>query len=155
VVARHGELRMLFFYDEIVQVLLLREFITESQTVVEKAETDNDAPVVHRLVEGDFQFIIVVADFAFFAPYRTPSLVEGRSARVLNLESVHQVRALVHARLVFHFRPFEIGFLFGVFAFQFQSEGAGLDDRLVFKGKVVHGSTLFVEAEVHHQIPVW
>ena len=55
--------------DEVVQIVLLREFIAESQTVVEKPEADHDVTLVVGLFKGYGQFVVMVPDFVFFSPY--------------------------------------------------------------------------------------
>ena len=62
-VSGHRKLSMLFLDDEVVQVVLLREFIAESQTVVEKPEADHDVTLVVGLFKGYGQFVVMVPDF--------------------------------------------------------------------------------------------
>ena len=145
---------MLFLYDEIIQLWLLRKLIAESQPVVEQTETDDHVPVILRLVERHFQFIIMIADFTFFTPHRTPGLVKGRSARFSDFKTGHQIRFLVYPFLIFTLRPFKTDSFFRIFPFQFQSQCTGFDDRPVLKAQLIHRSTFRIQTEVHHQIPV-
>ena len=156
VVARHGELRMLFFYYKIVEVLLVGKFVAEAQAVVVEAEAEDDAALVGGLVEGDGQLVVVVADFALLAPDGFPSFIERGGLGVADDEACHQVGFGVDEGLVLvaHFCPFEVRLLVGVFLFQFQSQGAGFDDGFVFVEKLVGGCALRVEVEVHQQVPV-
>ena len=108
---------MFFFDHEIVQVLLLRKFIAETQTVVEQAETDDYKSVIGRLVQCDRQFIIMVTDFFFFSPYRLPCFIVGRCPDILYLETVIKVCLDVQFVYVFFISPFEVGFGVCVFFF--------------------------------------
>jgi len=88
-VAGHGELRMLLLDDKIVQVLLKRKLVTESQPVVEQAETDQDIPLLSLLVERDGQFIVMIADLFFLAPDGLPGLVECAGFAFLDRKATH------------------------------------------------------------------
>ena len=94
-VASHGKLRMFFFNEEIVQFLLLRELIAQSDTVIIHTEADDDramtlierpAPLFGILgshlavsilvVQGHGQLVVMVTDVAGLTPNGLPSLVE-------------------------------------------------------------------------------
>ena len=64
---------------------------TESQTVIEQTETDNDRTVIHGLIQGDCQFVIVIADFFFFSPNRLPGFIKSSRLGILYFEAVVQV----------------------------------------------------------------
>ena len=112
-VASHRKLRTLFLDEEIVQVRLLRELITESDTIVIDTETDEYLATMLTGLEsharGGFRrsrapllqqsrniLYIVIADVAGLAPDGLPRLVEGGGFLLDKGEVVHQV-ALVHA----------------------------------------------------------
>ena len=83
----HGELREFFLDDEIRHVFLLRKFVSESEAVVIKPETQDHDPVRGFLAEGNSHFIVMVPDFGFFTPYGFPCLVESRVFRFFHFES--------------------------------------------------------------------
>ena len=111
-VASHRKLRTFVLDEEIVQVRLLRELITESDAVVVNTETDEylttvltglqlHAGSIFRggraplLQQSRNIFDIVVADDLGFTPNGLPRLVEGGGLLLNEGEAVHQV-AFVH-----------------------------------------------------------
>ena len=102
----------------------------------------------------DIQFVVMVAYNTFFSPYRTPRFISAGNAGIPNFESVHQIGLFVKLILVFSFCPLKVGFFVRVFLFQLQSERAWLDNRFIFKSKVVSRASLFVKTEVHDQASV-
>ena len=93
-ISRHPELGTLFPYGEVRKILLLREFVAETQAVVVQAEThchqhvekslvsEGPGPVdslvnrIHSfLPEGHRQFVIVISNQALLAPNCLPSLI--------------------------------------------------------------------------------
>ena len=76
-VASHGKLSVLFLDEEVVERLLLRELIAQTESLVIHAEADDDVSVGRRLVEVNLEFVVVVAYLRPFAPYGSPSLIEG------------------------------------------------------------------------------
>ena len=126
VVAGHRELSMFFLDDEIIQVLLQGELVTETQTIVEQAEADDDVPILCLLVECNSQFVVVVADLLHFAPHRLPCFIKGRSLGVCQCETVHQPRVVL----------------------QFQSQFGGVDDRLSLVRKFIDRFALCIYRKV-------
>ena len=157
VVARHSELRALLLDEEVIQVLLLREFIAKSNAVVINAEADNHRAVLRhqgqptvvtiafinrlfcRLRECHRQFVVMVSDGGRLAPDGCPCLVEGGHLRVGDIEVVHQV-------VLFHLHR-------GVLVLgQFQTEVGRQDDGLAFIVHFIHGPPL-VEREHQFDVP--
>ena len=91
VVAGHGKLGVLLLDDKIVQLVLLWKLIAQSHAIVVHPETDDDVALGGRLVEHNFQFVIVVADGGGFTPYGSPCLVKRGGVGSRYLETVHQV----------------------------------------------------------------
>ena len=92
-VASHSELGKLILDDEVLEPLLLRKLVSEPETVVIEAETDDHhrlwTVLVHRtLLKSDSQFVVVVADVAFLTPDWLPCLIEGVTFHPGHLESV-------------------------------------------------------------------
>ncbi|CDE87094.1 unknown [Prevotella sp. CAG:891] len=79
VVACHCELAMLFFDNEVGQILLFGKFVAKSQSVVEESESNFDIAVVNRLRQRHAHFVVMIAYAAFFAPHGFPGFVEGRN----------------------------------------------------------------------------
>ena len=154
VVASHRELRMLFFNHKIIQRRLLGKFVTESQTVVEKAETDQDRTFVHRLVQRDSHFIIMIPDFFLFAPYRTPGLIEFGSLYLLQFKPVIKIDFRIDFGKIATVYPIEIGTGIVLF-FQFQPQCAGKYHRMSLIRQLIDRRTLRIDLECHHQISVW
>ena len=77
-----------FLYDEVVQILLAWEFITEAESVVVEAETDGHLPFGGSLDKVHEELVVVVADLSFLAPYRLPGLVECACLDALHFETV-------------------------------------------------------------------
>ena len=151
VVARHRELRKLVHYDEVYEVTLLGKLVAESEAVVEEAETHHHVAVVLRLMKPYRHLVIAVAYLRLLAPYGLPRLVERRSLDARHFEAVverslgvDRVRAAgkIRAELV------------ACAAFEFESQTARSDDRLLFVGQHVVRCTLAVERECHRQIAV-
>ena len=115
-VTSHGKLRHLLLNQEIVQVSLLGELITESDTLVVDTETDHHLTVLtdqgqssglsvttifrtfDGLVQGHSEFVVVVTDVFGLTPNGLPGLVEGRGLFLHNLELVHQVGLFLSLR---------------------------------------------------------
>ena len=76
-VARHGELSVLFFYYKVVERFLLWKLIAQTESLVIHAEADDDVAVGRRLVEVNLQFVVVVAYLRPLAPYGSPCLIKG------------------------------------------------------------------------------
>ena len=90
-VASHGELGAFFLDSEVVQLALLREFITQADTIVIDAEADIHQPLCLGLSQTHQQLVIVIADVFIFAPNRLPRLVEGRSLLSLEDKALEQI----------------------------------------------------------------
>ena len=127
-VSGHCKLSMLFLDDEVVQIVLLREFIAESQTVVEKPEADHDVTLVVGLFKGYGQFVVMVPDFVFFSPYGCPGFVERSCLSIADNKSGHQICLAVELVFISTFCPFKVRFLLRIFFFQFKSQCTGFDD---------------------------
>ena len=87
-VSCESELGKLFLDDEIAELLLVRELVAETETVVVKTETDRHLPLCRRLDEVHEKLVVIVADLSFLSPYRFPCLVEGSCLHAFNLEAV-------------------------------------------------------------------
>ena len=131
-VAGHGKLRVFLLDNEIVELFLLRELVAEAQTIVEQPEANDNLPLVLGLVEGHGQLVVVVAYLALFAPNRTPGLVETRCLRLGHRKSVHQVGLGFQPFDFFRAGELKVGLCVGVLLLEFQTQGAGLDDRFSF-----------------------
>ena len=90
VVSGHCELCVFLLDGEIHKVLLLRELVAKSHAFVVNAETYYDVAVEYRLRECHGHFVVVVADYALFAPYGNPVFIERRAFGVCQLETVHE-----------------------------------------------------------------
>ena len=109
-VACHGKLAVFLLDKEVVQFLLLREFITESDAVVIDTETDGYLSGLlnffhaflrgigrrthwfgNGLLQQYCQFVVVVTDILGLTPYGLPGLVELLGFFLRDLEAVHQV----------------------------------------------------------------
>ena len=79
VVARHCELGVLLFDDEIGEFLglLRRELVAKSQTVIIESETDIQQEAALFTTQLNEQLVVVVANLATLTPYRLTSLIEG------------------------------------------------------------------------------
>ena len=150
VVARHGELRVLLLDDEVVQVLAQRELIAEAESVVVETETDSEVALLCLLMQGDEQFVVVVADVTRLTPNGLPCLIEGSSLLVCERKAALQVgltgagctgSSLCRVFLV------RIGF-------QFQTELGRVDDCLSLIREVVYRLTLSGEREGHLHLSV-
>ena len=113
-VTSHGNFSHLLLDQEIVQAFLLRELISETNTLVVDPETDHDltgltnqsqtfvlsVTAVFRtfgnLLEGRSQLVVVVTDVLGLAPYGLPGLVKLTDLFLDDLELVHQV-SFIHA----------------------------------------------------------
>ena len=91
VVACHGKLCVFLLNGEVGQVLLSRKFVSEAEPIVEHAEAYLYLTFVLGLWEGDAEFVVVIANVAFFAPNGLPRLVEGRGRMVGLHEACHEV----------------------------------------------------------------
>ena len=131
-VAGHGKLRVFLLDNEIVELFLLRELVAEAQTIVEQPEANDNLTFVLRLVEGHGQLVVVVAYLALFAPNRSPGLVETRCLSLGHRESVHQIGLGFQPFDFFRTGELKVGLCVGVLLLEFQTQGAGLDDRLSF-----------------------
>ena len=78
-VTGHGELRLLLLNHEIVEVLLLGEDISETESVVIEAELKLYIPVLGGLAEGDEHLMIRIMDTAFLSPYGCPPVVMDKT----------------------------------------------------------------------------
>ena len=98
VIATHSEFRQFILDHEISQPLLLRELITETETIIEKTETYGHPFIGSSLHQIDSQFVIMVANLRLLAPYRLPCLIESASVNALHLEAVMErpARFLIH-----------------------------------------------------------
>ena len=81
---------MLFFYQEIVEVFLLRKFVTETDTVIIDTETNEDFSSTF-LLEGNSQLVVVIANGSGLSPNRFPRFVESRRLGIFDGKAVHQV----------------------------------------------------------------
>ena len=75
-VTRQAELSSLVRNSEVRQLLLLGKFITKSQTVIEKSESDNQLSVVDGcLLQSDGKFFVMITNLFFLATHRRPSFI--------------------------------------------------------------------------------
>ena len=107
VVTGHGKLRVLFLHNEIIELLLLRELITQAHALVINAEADNDVTVHGSLVQGHRHLVIVVTDGLCLTPHRCPGLVKGRGLLVFHGETVHEVLLVLAVACVLVFGKLE------------------------------------------------
>ena len=159
-IAGHGKLCQLLLDQEIVQFLLLRELIAQSDAVVIDAEADDDRAVAliecpsalaricshlvvfMLLVQDHRQFIVVVAYGGRLSPDGFPSLVESRDLVVLNGKALHEVR-LVHSRR-------------GMLVLgQFQSQVRRFHHSLPLVGHFIRRPSIVGNRERQHHIAVW
>ena len=131
-VARHSKLGTFFLDNKVVQVLLQRELVTEAETVVKEAETNDDIAVLRLLIQRYGHFIIVVTDLFYFTPHRFPGFIKRRGFGTGQSKSVHQSRII----------------------FQFQTEFRGLNNRFSFVGKFVNRFTLGIYRKVQSELAV-
>ena len=131
VVACHGELGAFFRNDEVIELALLREFVTQSEAIVIDAETDVHVAVFGCLGEAYQQFVVVVAYLAVFAPNGCPRLVESRAFFVQEGKAVEQVSLSVKVI----------------------AQAAGQDNRFTLKGDTIsrHG-TLQLEVDADRAV---
>ena len=153
-VASHGELAVLFFDDEVGQVLLFGELIAEAEPIVKESEAKTDEAVVFGLVEGDAEFVVVVTDAAFFSPNGSPGLVKGGCLFFGFDEAGHEVGFLFKFRGIGSRLELEVLCFVGVFLFQGNAEMRGTDDVLPFVGELIGGASLSIKAEVHLEFAV-
>ena len=90
-IASHRKLRALFLDDEIVQLLLLGELITESDTIVVDTETDDNLTFGGRLKQSGSKLVVVVTDGGCLTPYGFPGLIERRGLFLFDLKTIHQI----------------------------------------------------------------
>ena len=88
VVTGEGELCHLLLDHEVAEVLLIRELVAESETVVIETEADGHLLVGRGLHEVHEELVVVVADLCLLTPYGLPGLVEGSSLHTLHSEAV-------------------------------------------------------------------
>ena len=131
-VARHSKLGTFFLDNKVVQVLLQRELVTEAETVVKEAETNDDIAVLRLLIQRYGHFIIVVTDLFYFTPHRFPGFIKRRGFGTGQSKSVHQSRII----------------------FQFQTEFRRLNNRFPFVGKFVNRFTLGIYRKVQSELAV-
>jgi len=72
----HSKLGMLLFDRKTVQTSLQRELITESQTVIIKAETDDDMTVLFLLFQPHSQLVVMIPYLCHFAPHGFPGFIK-------------------------------------------------------------------------------
>ena len=140
-VAGHCELGVLFFYEKVVQVFLLRELISEADAVVVDPEAQRDIPVCRSLIEVYGKLVVVVAYGGSLSPHWCPRLVEGRCLGVFHGEAVHQVGFLELLACVL---------VLG----QLQSEARGLHHILAFVGHAVGRHAAVGQLEVQFDLSV-
>lgn len=87
----------------------MRKFITESQTIIEQAEANNDGTVVHWLKQNDCQFVILIADFLFFSPDWLPGFVKGSRLRIFQLEAIIKIGFRIELGEVSAVYPVKVG----------------------------------------------
>ena len=132
VVAGHSKLSMFLLDNEVVELLLQGELIAESESVVEDAEADEYLAALGRLVESDSQFVVVVADFGHFAPYRAPRLVETAFLHFTHAETIHQSGIVL----------------------QLQTQRRGPQHALAFVEEFVDGGTLGSDRYIQHHFSI-
>ena len=76
VVSGHCKFGKFILDAEICHASLLREFVAEAESVIEKSEADGHPSAGCCLQKIDGQFVVIIAYFGFLAPYRSPGLVE-------------------------------------------------------------------------------
>ena len=148
-IASHGKLAALLLDEEVVQVSLLGELITETDAIVVDAETDDDGTTMltglqarstiavgntlqPHLRQSCSILVIMIADGGCLAPYRAPRLVERGGFLLDDAETIHQV-ALVQT----HRGMFVLG--------QLQTEMGGLDDGTTLIRHLVNGATYLID----------
>ena len=121
-----GKLRMFFFYNEVIQILLLRELIAEPQAIIIKTKTNNQITILRLLIQGNSHFIIMVADRFHLSPHRFPCFIKSRSFNIGQSESIHQSGII----------------------FQFQSQFRRFNHLFSFIREFIHRFSLHVDREI-------
>ena len=125
-IAGHSKLRMFFFYNEVIQILLLRELIAEPQAIIIKTKTNNQITILRLLIQGNSHFIIMVADRFHLSPHRFPCFIKSRSFNIGQSESIHQSGII----------------------FQFQSQFRRFNHLFSFIREFIHRFSLHVDREI-------
>ena len=127
-ISRHPELGTLFPDGKIRKILLLREFVAETQTVVVQSEThchqhvekplvsESPGPVdglvhgIHPLLpQGHRQFVIVISNQALLAPNCLPGLIKGVAGDIHEFKTSEKVAVgavVLYVLSVFGMRTF-------------------------------------------------
>ena len=92
----HGKLRAFARHNEIVQLVLLREFIAKSHAIVVYSETNNDVSLALWLVEVYLKFVVMIANSGRFSPHRLPSFIESGGLMSCFCEAIHEI-CLIHS----------------------------------------------------------
>ena len=86
----HGKLGVFLLDDDVVEVVVSWQFVTEADAFVIDTEADDYLPFECRLADGDSHLVVVVADVFVLAPYGLPCLVERALLHTFHPESFHQ-----------------------------------------------------------------
>ena len=89
-ISGHSELGLFLLDDEIIEVSLLREDITEAQTIVVEAELDLYIAIFGGLFESDEHLVVAIVNASFFSPYCLPPAVMYIPLAAGHDETVHQ-----------------------------------------------------------------
>ena len=147
-VAGHRELGEFLADHEIDQIGLLGEFVAEAEAVVINAEAHYHMHSV--VVEGDGEFVVVVAYVGFLSPDRGPGLVETGALDILEAEAgLHVHGVAVALGLVFHCPASAYPL-----AAEGESQLAGGYDLAVAVFEAVGGDAFCAEREIKFDVAV-
>ena len=108
-VSSHGKLSHFILNDEIIELLLLRPFITESHSIIVNTEPEVHFTISGRLTQFQDHFVILIPDTVVFSPDRRPCFIEIGRPGSDYFEAVRQIRRIYE----FHSerRRFDDGFI--------------------------------------------
>ena len=131
-VAGHGKLGELIGNSEMRQLLLHREFIAESEAIIEKAETYRHLAFGRWLHKIHGHFVVVLTYFRFLAPHRLPCGIDRCCIDRFDLETLVEVTAL----------------------FKFEAKAAWSYSRAVAELERILGCSIGSEAEIEGKLAI-
>ena len=148
VIASHCKLAVFFLNDEVGQILLSREFIAESQSVVEESESDENLSVVLLLIESNGHFVVVIPYLGFLTPHGLPRFVERGLLCLCNGETRHQVGLAVDGVCLGVLCVVECLLFASFFFLEFEAKSTCLDDLFSFETQLVGRTSLCIECKM-------
>ena len=100
VVACHSKLCVFLFYGKVGKILLCREFVTETKSVVKHAETYLYFTFILWLRQRNTQFIIMVANATFLAPHWLPRFIKSSRGMASFNKACHEISLLGQFRSI-------------------------------------------------------